>query len=122
MTTAKLAMFTIDCDDPARLATFYSGLLGMQIAHSSDDYAMLTGDGPALGFGRVEDYQTPAWPNPNGTKQFHLDLAVDDMDAIEATAVGLGATVVDPQPGETWRVLLDPAGHPFCLTDAANWA
>jgi hypothetical protein len=29
--------------------------------------------------------------------------------------------VPDEQPGETWRVLLDPAGHPFCLTDAANW-
>ena len=27
----------------------------------------------------------------------------------------------DPQPGETWRVLIDPAGHPFCLTNAANW-
>ena len=29
--------------------------------------------------------------------------------------------MADPQPGETWRVLLDPAGHPFCLTDAAAW-
>ena len=27
----------------------------------------------------------------------------------------------DEQPGETWRVLLDPSGHPFCLTLAANW-
>ena len=35
-------------------------------------------------------------------------------------SLGLG-WVPDHQPGETWRVLLDPAGHPFCLTDAANW-
>jgi catechol 2,3-dioxygenase-like lactoylglutathione lyase family enzyme len=120
--TAKLAMFTIDCDDPAALAVFYSELLGMEIAHSSDDYAMLTGDGPALGFGRVDGYQPPAWPNPNGSKQYHLDLAVDSLADAEAQAVALGAKVADPQPGETWRVLLDPAGHPFCLTDAANWA
>ena len=90
----------------------------MEIAHSSDDYAMLTGDGPAIGFGRVEGYRAPAWPNPNGSKQYHLDVAATDIAEAEATAVGLGATVADPQPGETWRVLLDPAGHPFCLTDA----
>src|SRR4051812_8330920 len=47
--TAKLAMFTIDCDDPATLATFYSELLGREVAHSSDDYAMITGEGPAIG-------------------------------------------------------------------------
>ena len=39
----------------------------------------------------------------------------------EEAAVELGATVPEDQPGETWRVLLDPAGHPFCLTSAANW-
>ena len=120
--TARLAMFTIDCDDPASLATFYSELLGLDIAHSSDDYAMVTGAGPALGFGRVDGYRPPEWPNAHGSKQYHLDLAVDDIDAAESAAMALGATVADPQPGETWRVLLDPAGHPFCLTDAKNWA
>ena len=119
--TAKLAMFTIDCADPAGLAAFYSELLGMEVAHSEDDYAMLTGDGPALGFGRVDGYEAPGWPNEHGSKQYHLDLAVDDIAESEATAIGLGATLADPQPGETWRVLLDPAGHPFCLTSAANW-
>ena len=33
----------------------------------------------------------------------------------------IGAVRVDPQPGETWIVLQDPAGHPFCLTDASAW-
>ena len=36
-------------------------------------------------------------------------------------AVELGATLADPQPGETWTVVIDPAGHPFCLTDANKW-
>ena len=46
---------------------------------------------------------------------------VDDLDAGVASCVELGATFPDEQPGETWRVLLDPSGHPFCLTQAANW-
>ena len=47
--------------------------------------------------------------------------AVADLDEGEKAAVELGATVADPQPGETWRVMLDPSGHPFCLTKAENW-
>jgi hypothetical protein len=31
-------------------------------------------------------------------------------------AVALGARPADPQPDPRWKVLLDPAGHPFCLT------
>ena len=30
-------------------------------------------------------------------------------------AVALGATLAEFQPQEDVRVLLDPAGHPFCL-------
>ena len=75
----------------------------------------------ALGFGRLEGYQPPPWPDPDGTKQFHFDLGCDDIAAGEVRAVGLGATVPHDQPGETWRVLPAPAGHPFSLTAAANW-
>lgn len=119
--TTKIAMFTIDCADPSQLAGFYSALLGMDISASDADYAMLTGAGPALGFGRVENYRAPQWPNEFGSKQYHLDLAVSDIPATEAKAVELGASLADPQPGDTWRVLIDPAGHPFCLTDAGMW-
>jgi hypothetical protein len=47
----------------------------------------------------------------------HLDLAVDDLDEAEAEAVRLGArrAADQPAPGR-YRVLLDPAGHPFCLS------
>ena len=84
--------------------------------------AALTGPGGmALGFGTLDDHEAPGWPNEHGSKQFHLDLAVDDLDGAAAECVGLGATLPDEQPGETWRVLLDPSGHPFCLTQAANW-
>ena len=118
---ARLAMVTLDTADPAASAAFWSGMLGWDVTYSEGDYAMLTGPSNALGFGRVEGYVAPEWPNENGSKQFHFDLAVDDLDAAQEAAVELGATVADPQPGETWRVLLDPSGHPFCLTKAENW-
>jgi Glyoxalase-like domain len=45
----------------------------------------------------------------------HLDIQVNDLDAAIADAVGLGARVAEFQPQDNVRVLLDPAGHPFCL-------
>lgn len=123
MTTAtRLAMVTLDCAKPETSARFWAELLGGEVAHAQAEYAMVTAGAYTLGFGQVTGYSPPRWPNEQGTKQFHFDLACDDIEATEETAVGLGATVADPQPGDTWRVLLDPAGHPFCLTKAENWA
>jgi hypothetical protein len=121
--TATWKMTTLDAGDVGAEATFWAGLLGWEVAHQQGEYAMLTGPTgtPALGIGLVVDHQPPSWPDEGGRKQFHLDLACDDIVATEAHALGLGATLADPQPGETWRVLISPAGHPFCLTDAANW-
>jgi hypothetical protein len=45
----------------------------------------------------------------------HFDFQVDDLDSAVAEAVALGATLAAYQPQENVRVLLDPAGHPFCL-------
>ncbi len=121
--TTQLKMTTLDCSDPRAEAAFWSQLLGWTVAAAEDDYAMLVpaDGGPALGFGRIEGYDPPGWPHEHGAKQFHLDLGCDDVAATEAQALALGATLADPQPGETWRVLLDPAGHPFCLTDVTRW-
>lgn len=118
---ADLAMVSLDCADASVAAEFWSAVLGWDIVASGDGYAMLKGaDGAALGFGSVPDYQPPEWPN-KGSKQFHFDLAVDDLADAEKRCVALGATVPGDQPGETWRVLIDPSGHPFCLTARENW-
>jgi predicted enzyme related to lactoylglutathione lyase len=118
---ATLKMLTVDSGDAERDAAFWSAVLGWEISQAGEGYAMLSGPDHALGFGTIEDYAPPQWPNPQGSKQFHFDLAVDDMTAAERRIVELGATVPEDQPGDEWRVLLDPSGHPFCLTPAANW-
>lgn len=117
---ATLAMVTLDAPNAAVLGEFYSSVLGWPIAYSDENYAMLTGPSHALGIGTTPDYQRPSWPD-DGHKQFHLDLAADDIRVAADRCVELGATRAEPQPGETWVVLLDPAGHPFCISDAKNW-
>ena len=117
---ARLAMITLDATEPEPLARFWSAVLGWPIAVATAEYAMLTGPSHALGIGAVPDHRPPSWPD-SGAKQFHFDLAVEDLEAAAARCVELGAERVEEQPGSTWIVLRDPAGHPFCLTDAANW-
>jgi hypothetical protein len=66
---------------------------------------------------RVAGYRAPTWPDETIPKQMHIDLAVDDLDGAEEEAIRLGAHRVEDQPApDRWRVLLDPAGHPFCLS------
>ena len=66
---------------------------------------------------RVDGYEPPSWPQGTPPKQMHLDLAVDDLAQAELDAVGLGARKAEHQPApDRYVVLLDPAGHPFCLT------
>ncbi|CAM5721885.1 hypothetical protein STENM223S_01993 [Streptomyces tendae] len=68
------------------------------------------------------DYRPPTWPG-TGTgqeKQAHIDVGADDLDVGEARLLALGATKPDFQPSpDRWRVLLDPAGHPFCVSTVA---
>ncbi|SDY14085.1 hypothetical protein SAMN05444365_101809 [Micromonospora pattaloongensis] len=112
---ASLAMVSLDCADPAGLARFYHRVLGWEITHSQDEYAMISDGQTSIGFGRVDNYTPPAWPDPATPKRYHLDLYVDDLDKAETQCREWGAGKPDFQPGETWRVLTDPAGHPFCI-------
>jgi predicted enzyme related to lactoylglutathione lyase len=113
---ASLAMINLDCAEPAVLAAFYSRVLGWEVTHSQDEYAMISDGTINLGFGLVPDYVAPGWPTEVAPKRYHLDFYVDDLDKAEEQALALGATKASEQPDpQRWRVLLDPAGHPFDL-------
>lgn len=70
-----------------------------------------------LVFQQADGYQAPVWPPAEGEHRpmMHFDFRVADLDAAVAEAVALGASEATSQPQENVRVLLDPAGHPFCL-------
>lgn len=116
----KLQMVTLDTAEVAPLAEFWSAALEWPAVAVTDDYAMLQGPSHALGIGRTPDFQAPKWPD-HGHKQFHFDLSADDIEAAVTRLIELGATQPESQPGTGWVVLLDPAGHPFCVTDASAW-
>lgn len=117
MAIARLGSITLDCEDPSTLGAFWADLLGGEIGFTSDGFVAVKADRAWIAAVRIPDYQPPSWPSGGLPKQIHIDLAVDDLDKAEAEAVRLGAQKVDEQPEpDRWRVLLDPAGHPFCLS------
>lgn len=115
MAIARSPGFVIDCPDPGALATFYGAMLGWKVDVSSDWADVRADDGQCISFQQVKDYTPPRWPAQQVPQQMHLDVVVDDLDAGEAAVLELGATRHEHQPGTTFRVFLDPAGHPFCL-------
>jgi len=114
MAIARFPSFVIDCADPTTLATFYGALLDWQVK-ASPDWAEVRSDDGCISFQQVEGYTPPNWPSQGTPQQMHLDVIVDDLDVAEAQVIALGATRHDHQPGTSFRVFLDPAGHPFCL-------
>ncbi|MGA2969623.1 MAG: VOC family protein [Acidimicrobiales bacterium] len=114
---ARLAAISIDCADPQELATFYRALLDLEVMFETDDFIALKGAGIYLTAQRVDEHRVADWPDALVPKQLHLELAVKDLDVAEAAALKIGATKAASQPSpELWRVLIDPAGHPFCIT------
>ncbi len=103
---------SLDCADPRALVEFYLALLGGRLLWAKDSSAGIEVPGGSLVAQRVEGYEPPRWP---GTSIVHLDLTADDIEGATAAALTLGAVLPD-QADSRWRVLLDPAGHPFCLT------
>ena len=110
----KLHSIVIDCPDPLGLAEFYSGILGGRIAPSDENWVdvVLPNGGVQVSFQRSDGYQPPRWPSSDGDQQLHLDIAVDDLDGAHPRLIKLGAQHMEDHP--TFRVYLDPVGHPFC--------
>lgn len=110
---------TIEAPDPAKLARFYSELLGWPIGHEEPGTAIVTApEGPTyIVFQQANGYEVPVWPPRDGEQRpmMHLDFEVGDLESAVADAVALGAVIAESQPQEHVRVLFDPAGHPFCL-------
>lgn len=117
MSVPRMHSVVLDCPDPAGLAAFYARLLDWRIGdaeHPEDDWVTIVApDGTMIDFQHVPDYQPPTWPTGDRPQMLHLDFDVDDPDAAQERAVGLGATLLDVQ--KTFRVYADPVGHPFCL-------
>lgn len=109
----------LDAPDARLLARFYGAVLDWSIDKDDADFCTISpGEGVAyLAFQTSPDYVRPSWPNAANHQQMmmHLDVEVTNLEEAVAHAVELGATESDHQPQSDVRVMLDPAGHPFCL-------
>jgi len=116
MAVARWGSLSLDCADPAALGAFWAAMLDGEVAFSSPDFVAVRTPASWVSAVRVDGYTAPGWGD-GAAKQMHIDLSVDDLDAAQEQALALGARLADPQPQpDRWRVLLDPAGHPFCLS------
>lgn len=105
--------------DPQGLARFYAEILGWSLHSDEEDWATIAPERAHfyLGFQLESEHVRPAWPAGPGEQQMqmHLDIEVSDLEAAVTAAERLGGTVAESQPQEDVRVMIDPAGHPFCL-------
>lgn len=119
----KMYSFTVDCLAPHELAKFYAALLKWEVLLLDEGWACVYAPGtnqgsyPSILFQRNTEYIPPVWPEePEKQQQMaHIDFAVNDLDKAEQHAINCGARKAENQFSDEWRVMFDPAGHPFCL-------
>jgi Glyoxalase-like domain len=112
-----LAAVVVDCAQAAPMAAFYQAVCGGEFIRNDADSVWLEVSGITVIFREVAGYQAPTWPCSDVPMQIHLDFFVDDLDKAEALLHQHGATTPEFQPHREngLVVMLDPAGHPFCI-------
>ncbi len=118
--TSNLWSVTFDANDPRRLATFWAGLLGWEIADDEDGFELIPSDGTGY---RVSFY--PSQETKAGQNQIHFDLTSatpEEQQQTVARALELGGQHIDigQSPDEEQVVLADPEGNEFCVIEAGN--
>jgi predicted enzyme related to lactoylglutathione lyase len=111
---------TIDCGNVARVAEFWSQLLGLSMLEPPlPGWARTTSTVPA---GPVVTFQPVAEPKV-GKSRVHLDLSTDDLQTAVDKVRGLGGGYsgeVHVYDEGTVAVMADPEGTEFCLVGPAG--
>lgn len=119
--TCQLYALSFDANDPLRLARFWGGVLGWEVADDPrDGIALLPGDDTGFRFRFL-----PSQEQKTGLNQMHFHLTStsgEDQQQTVAKALGLGAKHIDvgQRPEEGHVVLADPEGNEFCVIEPGN--
>jgi predicted enzyme related to lactoylglutathione lyase len=108
-----------DAHDPARVARFWSGVLGRPVMEEASGL-LLPGDDTQLALRFVSSHSKKTGPN---RMHLHLTSAADaDQQRTVMNALELGGTHLDvgQLPDEGHVVLADPEGNEFCVIEAGN--
>ena len=112
---AVLREVIIDCNDPRRVAAFWSAVLGWDV-QADDDYFWMSESGAP--FPDLLLVFVPVPEKKSVKNRIHIDVSPVGCDRDEEVArlERLGATRVDVGQGEQrWVVLADPEGNEFCV-------
>jgi len=119
--TCHLRALCFDAHDPLRLARFWAGVLGWEMADDPQEgIALLPSDD--TGF-RIRFL--PAQERKTGQNLMHLHLTSTSLEGQQQTvtrSLGLGARHIDvgQRPEEGHVVLADPEGNEFCVIEPGN--
>lgn len=116
----EMGAIVLDSANSEELSDFYARLLNWEKIIYDEEWIIVKsrdGKGIPLVFQEVEDYVPPVWPNEKGNQQQqeHVDFYVKDVAASVAHAKSCGAVVNKTQFSDVICVMLDPAGHTFCI-------
>lgn len=121
----RLGAIVIDSDNAEDLSDFYSKLLGwtknIQIQNGEKWITVVKEDYTEIPIIIQEnnDYIKPKWPSCVDKQQqmLHLDFYVstDEFEIKIEHAIKCGAKKAENQFSDSWEVMLDPSGHPFCI-------
>jgi predicted enzyme related to lactoylglutathione lyase len=118
----RLVHVVADASDPARLARFWAGLLGWEIADETSDEV----DVWPAGYTYPDPVAVPIVfvpvPEPkDGKNRVHLDLASTSaahQAELVSRARDLGGSPADIGQGDVpWVVMADPEGNEFCVLE-----
>jgi glyoxalase superfamily protein len=108
---------TVDCPEPNIMVDFYAALLGGTVTRLSPGGAKVEAAGRLIYFRAAPGYRPPTWPSAEVPLHAHFDYVVEDPHVAAEQLVALGASLGAHQNPDDpdLLVMLDPAGHPFCL-------
>lgn len=111
---------TIDCNDPRKVADFWSALFGCPVVEPGADrrgWLRLQPLGPNAPFINLQPVDDPK----HGKVRLHLDVLVEDISSAVERVVELGGSDTggrEELPRGRIAVMRDPEGNEFCLLSA----
>ncbi|MFF9094304.1 VOC family protein [Streptomyces sp. NPDC014802] len=105
----RINALIVDANDPERLATFWSELLGRPIVGRTGPYVWLRREND-LGLG----FQQTAEPK-SGKNRMHFDVSSADSVAEQQRVESLGGRRLEQYADGGFLVMADPEGNEFCI-------
>ncbi|MFC4114245.1 VOC family protein [Nonomuraea zeae] len=119
--TSQLVALCFNANDPLRVANFWAGVLGWELAGDSrEGVTLLPSDDTGFQIRCL-----PTEDKKTGPNQMHFDLtstSLEDQQQTVARSLELGARHIDvgQLPEEGHVVLADPEGNEFCVIGPGN--